>query len=131
MSKEHKRRPPVFTPAEEPVIDATGDLDALLESQNTGFDAETDMAGVSQAHTAGAAAPSDENVLKNGWKVISATQHTGKAFLVASDLDSEGRMAFWRKTRVLSHNKWILNGKWSDSLTRGEVLPQPIYYKEV
>ena len=70
-------------------------------------------------------------VLPNGWKVISEEQQNGMAYLVTHVLDGEGVLAFWRRTRMLSHNRWVLHGRWSDSLTRADIIPQPLYYKDV
>ena len=72
-----------------------------------------------------------ENVLENGWRVISVEQHDGKHYLVAAELSDLGVRAFWRKTRVLSHFKWVLHGKWTEALTRAEILPTPRFFKEV
>ena len=65
------------------------------------------------------------------WKLLSHAQQNGKTYLVTHD-PSEGFVeAFWRKTRVLSHYKWVLNGKWTLVGTRADVLPQPTYYREL
>lgn len=71
------------------------------------------------------------HVLLNGWRVLSQEQQTGATFLVTHDLEAEGTPAFWRKTRALSHYKWVLNGKWSNTLTRLDILPEPRYFKEM
>lgn len=110
-----------------------------------------------QPHHVGAADPSDEisaqepehveevgtseepvhkteenvRVLPHGWRVLTLEQQTGATFLVTHDLEAEGIPAFWRKTRALSHYKWVLNGKWSNTLTRLDILPEPRYYKEM
>jgi hypothetical protein len=73
----------------------------------------------------------DMNDLPNGWKVLSRDQQSGKTYLVSSELDAEGVRAFWRPTRVLSHYKWVLQGRWSELLTRADIMPQPRYYKEI
>lgn len=72
-----------------------------------------------------------EDALPNGWRVISAEQQDGKHFVVTHDLNAQGMHAYWRKTRVMSHFRWVTRGKWSDSLTRQDILPEPRYYKEV
>lgn len=113
MNKEHKRRTPVFTSAEEPVVETVEDFEGIVD-----------------APVAPLPSQKAENTLPNGWNVISEDQHTGKTFLVTHDLESEGVRAFWRKTRVLSHYKWVMHGKWSDSLTRADVIPDPAYYKD-
>lgn len=69
--------------------------------------------------------------LSNEWKEISKVQQSGKTYLVTSDVTFEGVRAFWRKTRALSHNKWVLHGKWTEPLTNAEVLPQPLFYKVI
>ncbi len=75
---------------------------------------------------------STPDILKNGWRVISREQQTGKTYIVSNTLEeSGGEMAFWRKTRALSHFKWVLHGRWSYSLTNKDLIPQPIYWKAV
>lgn len=71
------------------------------------------------------------DTLKNGWRTIGLEQQTGATFLVTHNLEAEGIPAFWRKTRALSHHRWVLNGKWSDSLTRDDILPEPRYWREL
>ena len=131
MSKDHKRRPPVFTPAEEPVItpltEVMRDFPSDQELEPT---QEAGVEDVEEPHTPEPEAVGAENVLRNGWRVIGLEQQTGKTYIVGNTLEEEGKLAFWRKTRVLSHYKWVLNGKWTDPLTRAEILPQPVYYKE-
>lgn len=70
-------------------------------------------------------------VLPHGWKVIASEQQTGTAYLVSHLLGDTGTVAFWRKTRRLNHNRWVLHGIWSDPLTRVDIIPQPLYYKEL
>ena len=129
MSKEHKRKPPVFTPAEEPIPAPQEESHALV----TAGENHEPTSGLSDFTTTPdpeGAQRNDEIVLKNGWKVISDTQHTGRNYLVTHDLDTHGVVAFWRRTRVLSHFKWQMHGKWSNSLTRADITPQPLYFKE-
>lgn len=64
------------------------------------------------------------------WLEISQEQKTGKYYLVAHGLKDEGVKAFWRKTRRLSHFRWVLNGVWTDTLNQ-DLIPQPLYYKEI
>lgn len=69
--------------------------------------------------------------LPHGWQILTPEQQTGKAYLVSHVFDGAGVLAFWRRTRRLSHNRWVLHGRWSDSLTRVDIIPQPLYYKEI
>ena len=69
--------------------------------------------------------------LPHGWKVLTEAQQDGAHYLVTGDFESEGIRAFWRKTRVLSHSRWILYGKWSESLSRADVMPIPRYFKDL
>lgn len=130
MSKEHKKRTPVFVSAKEPVgqtlPDSIEDIIGTAPLQEPVFQVEATTIPAPEPvskHT--------QETLPNGWHVLSHDQQDGKTYLVTSDFSSEGVRAFWRKTRVLSHNRWIMNGKWSDSLTRADILPIPLYYKEV
>lgn len=72
----------------------------------------------------------DEDVLPQGWREITQTQQDGRMYRVAYQFEEDGVQAFWRKTRVLSHNRWTMHGKWTNSLTRVTLTPQPLYYKE-
>jgi hypothetical protein len=118
MSKEHKKRPPVFVTAEE--------IDSSRPVENQAVEQVEAAIVYPKIEISGS---QDKSL--NGWSVISEDQHTGKVFLVSNDINSEGERASWRRTRVLSHSKWVMHGKWSNALTRADVLPQPIYYKEI
>lgn len=74
---------------------------------------------------------SKEPIPENGWQLLSLEQQTGKFYIVTNDTTQEGVRAFWRKTRALSHFRWVLNGKWCDVLTNQYLIPQPIYFKEI
>lgn len=125
FSEAREATRPVFTPhhvGEQEYVDTGSHLisDEELEQVKTPEIAE-DIIEVEEQITS----------KHEGWQVITLEQQNGKNYLVASTLDEEGEIAFWRKTRVLSHSKWILNGKWSYAMTRADVLPQPIYFKEI
>ena len=119
MPKERQKRPLTFQSAEEPEIQPVDDLDELL----------------SEAPPAQEPVPEEEEAAfqdpNNGWKEITREQQNGKTYLVSNDLEAEGVRAFWRKTRVLNHFRWILAGKWSDFMSRADILPQPRFYKEI
>lgn len=66
-----------------------------------------------------------------GWKLIGPEQHTGNHYIVTHDIHADGVMAYWRKTRVLSHFRWVLNGRWSKVNTKIDIIPPPVYFKEV
>ena len=138
MSKEHKRKPPVFTSAEEPApVAATpkpqpkDDLDVMLAAEAEDVDESGYVEAVAEQHTSEPEAPSVEDALPHGWQLITPAQHDGKTYRVTHDLAVEGVEAFWRKTRVLSHYRWVLNGKWTLQNSRQEVMPQPVYFAEV
>ncbi len=123
MTKEQKRRPPVFTPAEDPVAENIDDIlmgNTLVEERAEPIQTEE----VTKASE-------EEGVLPNGWKRLSVEQQTGKQYFVTANTEEEGERAFWRKTRVLSHFKWKIYGKWTNALTHQDILPSPIYYKDV
>ena len=139
MSQEQKRRKVIFQekdsapPVEvEPPFQSAQDESDEISAVD--FDELNEEASVETPEAEPIVGREEEplgGVLVNGWREITTGQQTGKTFLVGSDLDGEGVRAFWRKTRVLDHFKWKLHGKWSDALTRTEVLPEPRYYKEV
>ena len=133
MTKEQKRRPPVFTPAEENNDDIFAES-GIVETPEPEPVSERVFSEPEPAPEVVLPEPElvpAEEVLPNGWKVISLEQQTGKRYLVTADLETNGVRAFWRKTRVLSHFKWKMHGKWTNALTHGDVLPEPRYYKEL
>ena len=135
MPKEQKRRPPVFVSAEETVDDILGVNEAPEIAPSPGIETvEPPLATVEDKAVANVFAPHQETssgVCINGWRVLTEAQHDGSPYLVSSDLNDTGTRAFWRKTRVLSHFKWKIHGKWTESLTNRDVLPEPRYYKEL
>ena len=138
MSKENKRRPLVFTPPEEPaappkdpVVQPEEDIDVLLSETSTDADETPSVGPDTFEHSPEPEATSAPDVLPFGWRVLGLAQQTGAVFLVSAELNSEGVRAYWRKTRALSHNKWVLKGRWSDRLTNVDLIPQPRYYKEI
>lgn len=145
MNKEHKRRPPVFQASEEPTIKSEepvihseeledflgGDSeDSLLEEEQE--DSLEEIQEEVSPEEAPITEPTlNEEILPNAWKVLGDDQKSGKTYLVTHDVQEPGVQAFWRKTRVLSHARWITHGKWTDPLTRAEILPEPRLYKDV
>lgn len=67
----------------------------------------------------------------NGWKEITPDQQTGKHYIVTHDPNKDGVQAYWRKTRVMLHFRWVLNGKWTDAMTNQYLIPQPLFYQEI
>lgn len=133
MVNQERKKKPVFqsSEAEMPVtIDpplraADEDLDTLLQTTETAeLDQKPEEIVVENTRKA-------SEWLENGWRELTDVQKSGKSFHLASDLDSGAIRGFWRKTRVLSHFKWIISGKWTDSLTNRELIPAPKYYKEI
>ena len=133
MSKENKRRPLVFTPSEveQPKTESTEDLDVLLAETPPVVDETPSVEVTPEKSAPEPEAPSVEVVLPFGWRVLGLAQQDGRTYPVAVELEAEGVRAYWRKTRAMSHNKWVLHGKWTDRLTNVDLLPQPRYYKDV
>ena len=132
MTTEHRKRKPVFqeSGAEEPVVIDKPFVSAPEPVHVEEIDAAPDVAAVATPHTGAPATDDPADVFATGWQLITPAQHTGRTYLVTADPDKEGTRAFWRKTRVLNHFKWTLHGKWSDALTRADLVPEPIYYRE-
>lgn len=111
MTKEQKKRPAVFISAEDTTSENIDDILSAAPSPEEKKETQEKSFGE--------------------WTLITEAQHTGQQFLVASEVNEEGTRAFWRKTRVLKHCRWETHGKWTDALTHRDVLPQPIYFKEI
>jgi hypothetical protein len=145
-TEQKKRRPPVFQesesaspieidppfqPAEEDFSDVIG---AEPEQAPEPEPKDVESGSVEEPSPLPAAEPeaaSAPDELPAGWRLISEAQHDGRSYFVTSDLASEGEVAFWRKTRSLSHFRWVMHGKWSNSLTRRDVLPEPRFFREL
>ena len=113
---QHKRQQ-VFKPAED---EGQIQIDPPLKAS------EPDILDAPQSE-----APKDEPVITNhAWLEITPEQQTGKHYLVTHDRQEAGVQSFWRKTRRLSHFRWVLHGSWTDRMNR-DLLPQPIFYKEI
>lgn len=130
MTKENKKRPLTFTPAEEPIIEQHEDIDALLAGEADPIEQETRMEAASAKDTPKPEAPSVADILPVGWNLITEAEQDGRTYVVTHDPAVEGVEAFWRRTRVLSHYRWVYRGRWSHLLSRADVMPQPIYFKE-
>lgn len=122
---------PPFQAVQEPEIDSEENVEGIEEPE---INLDDEIRGA-EPHK-------DDNIpelevqtpdlaLTKGWKLLSEAQQDGKTYLVTHNFYEPGVKAFWRKTRILSHFRWALHGKWSSKLTRSEVLPQPLYYKEL
>lgn len=114
---QHKQRP-VFQSAEE--------------TEKVGIDPPLKMPDEDLGDLIGDETPKPviEQKELNGWKVIGPEQQAGKHYLVTHDIKEDGIQAYWRKTRILDHFRWTLKGRWSQSLTNNDLVPQPIYFKE-
>ena len=76
----------------------------------------------------------DENVESSSefvWHSITEEQKNGKSFFVAKNKDGNGTLAYWRRTRVMLHSRWSLQGKWTETETRRDLEFEPLYYREV
>lgn len=108
MQQEHKRR--VFRAADEAPVKTDPPLKAAEEF--------SDLVG-------------DKPVGENGWMPITDEQKNGRQFLVTADTKRDGVPAFWRRTRSRGGHTWIDASRWSHSLTRQDVKPEPLFYKEI
>lgn len=136
MTAEQKRKKPVFHEAppdlkQDFVPHQVGENEILTAQEEEPHVEKQEVQQEEKTPVSEPAQGEPQSTLRNGWQLITPEQHTGEAFFVANDLEEEGVRAFWRKTRVLSHNKWTTHGKWSLALNRLDVLPEPRYYKEI
>lgn len=140
MSKEPKTKPVFHQATDEPKEEfrphhAGGEEE--FEGSHTELNLQADKTDLS---------PDEEKIIQpdvsvpelarapdplQGWKLIGEGQQNGTAYLVTHNFYEAGEIAFWRRTRVLSHFKWKLHGKWSNSLTRADIIPEPLYYKDI
>ena len=72
-----------------------------------------------------------EDVPKSLWLPITEAQQTGKNYLVAKTENENGVVAYWRRTRVMLHNRWSLQGKWTLFEDRRDLDFEPVYYQEI
>lgn len=129
MTKESKKRPLTFASAEEPIIEQQEDIDALLEGKTEAVEQETRVEPAPADDTPESETPGVADALPAGWNLITKEQQDGRSYVVTHDPSVEGVEAFWRRTRVLSHYRWVYRGRWSHHLSRTDVLPQPVYFR--
>lgn len=115
---QHQKRPPVFKPAEE---DGQIPLDPPSAEEVNGGPEEPIIITAEKV--------TEPVPVTDGWSVIGEEQQTGKHYIVTHIAEQTGVIAFWRKTRRLSHFRWVLHGTWTNMMNQ-ELIPQPIYYKE-
>ena len=132
--QEHKRRPPVFQAASEaepvrpepPLKTPVEEFDDLV-----GGDAEAPLPSLSQKVGDDKEIDIEPLPPSGGWQLLGMEQQTGKQYLVTHDTLADGVRAHWKKTRMMSHFRWVLHGKWLDSMTNRYLIPQPLYFKEI
>lgn len=132
MSKEQKRRAVFQEHGSASPVETDPPFHPAKEEQDVGNDDE--IRSVEKSETIVASESETRNTpdaLRNGWRIIGLEQQTGQSFLVTHDLEAEGVRAFWRKTRSLSHNKWVLHGKWTHTMAHTDILPEPRYFREI
>lgn len=130
--KERKRRlPPVFTASESYETPPEVEQDAFDDFGHTNNTDELALLPDEPILSIGPDAISTKEQPPHGWKILTEDQQTGKHYFVTHDVEQPPIQAFWRKTRIMSHSRWTTQGKWSDSLTRADILNQPVYYREI
>lgn len=139
MSNEpKKKRPPVFQSGSDSEIIAA---DPPLRQVEESFDdiiGSVEPESPAEEKIASTPIPEEKEIppveepetdLPKGWNLISETEQDGRTYFVTHDTAVEGTEAFWRKSRAMSHFRWVFRGRWSDALTRADIHPEPRYYR--
>jgi hypothetical protein len=122
---------PPFNPADDVILEEITGENYVAGAELDEIDQEIGVEEPESPPIAESEASTPQNWLSNGWRELTDEQNTGKTFYVTHDLSIEGIRGFWRKTRVLSHFRWVSSGKWTNSLTNCDIIPVPKYYKEI